>query len=90
MSLKNKICLFRVRRQRATLGQLGKHLGAFERLSLDDPGRALAGLAGRKDARADKPTDNDGIDRKLFGGLRQDQLAAFLTLTLSLGGTPAR
>ena len=30
---------------------------------MDDPGRALAGLAGRKDARADEPADDDGVDR---------------------------
>ena len=50
---------------------------------MDDPGRALAGLPGRKDARADEPANDDGVDRKLFGGLRQDQFAAFLTLTLA-------
>ena len=54
------------------------------------PGRALAGLAGRKDARSDEPADDDGVDRKLFGGLRQDQFAAFLTLTLAIDGNAAR
>ena len=72
-----KICLFRVRCQRTALRQSGKNLRAVERLSVDDPGRALAGLPGRKDARADEPADDDGVDRKLFGGLGQDQFAEF-------------
>ena len=57
---------------------------------MDDPGRTLAGLPGRKDTRADEPADDDGVDRKLFGGLRQDQFAAFLTLTLAIDGNAAR
>ena len=55
-----------------------------------NPGRALACLPGRKDARADEPADDDGVDRKLFGGLRQDQLAAFLTRTLAIDGNAVR
>ena len=31
----------------------------------------------------------DGIDSKLFGGLGQDQFAAFLTLTLAMDGNGA-
>ena len=51
---------------------------------MDDPGCTLAGLAGRKDAGADQPADDDGIDRKLVGRLRQDQFIAFLTFTLAI------
>ena len=57
---------------------------------MDDPGCTLAGLAGRKSARADEPADDDGVDRTLFGDLRQDQLAALLTLTLAMDANAAR